>query len=88
MTIEEINILQDIVDIYEKEDIYPTLNDKQVRTIKKAIKALEKEDILDKIRAEIMKLQTYKMFVGENTVYNERDDVLEIIDKYRAESGE
>lgn len=41
MTREEINILQDIVDIYENEDMYPTLNDKQVRTIKKAIKALE-----------------------------------------------
>lgn len=37
---------------------------------------------LDKIIAEIMKLQTYKMFYGEDTVYNERDDVLAIIDKY------
>lgn len=47
MTIEEINILQDIVDIYEKEDIYPTLNDKQVRTIKKAIKVLGAESLTD-----------------------------------------
>ena len=43
MTREEINILQDIVDIYEKEDMYPLLKDKQIRTIKLAIKALEQE---------------------------------------------
>ena len=53
-----------------------------------AIKALEQESVLDKIRAEIMELQTYKMFEGENTVYSERDDILEIIDKYTAESEE
>ena len=43
MTREELNILQDIVDIYEKEDTYPLLNDKQVHTIKKAIKELEQK---------------------------------------------
>ena len=53
-----------------------------------AIKALEQESVLDKIRAEIMELQTYKMFEGENTVNSERDDILEIIDKYTAESEE
>lgn len=51
-----------------------------------AIKALEQEPVLGKIRAEITKLQTYKMFYGEDTVYVERDDVLEIIDRYKAES--
>jgi hypothetical protein len=45
-------------------------------------------EVLDKIRSEIAELQTYKMFVGEKTVYVERDDVLAIIDKYRAESEE
>lgn len=50
------------------------------------IKALEQEPVLDKIRAEIMKLQTYKMFGGEDTVYVEHEDVLAIIDKYKAES--
>lgn len=45
-------------------------------------------EVFDKIRAEITKLQTYKMFVGEDTVYVERDDVLKIIDKYKAESEE
>ena len=38
---------------------------------------------LEQIRAEIEKLQTYKMFIGEKTVYVERDDVLAIIDKYK-----
>jgi hypothetical protein len=46
----------------------------------------DKNEVLDEIRAEIEKLQTYKMFVGEKTVYVERDDVLAIIDKYRGES--
>jgi hypothetical protein len=41
---------------------------------------------LDDIRTEIEKLQTYKMFVGEDTVYIERSDVLAIIDKYKTES--
>ena len=31
---------------------------------------------------EIMKLQTYKMFPYEATVYVERDEVLKIFDKY------
>ena len=44
--------------------------------------------VLSKIRAEIEKLQTYKMFVGEKTVYVERDDVLAIIDKHKGESEE
>jgi hypothetical protein len=53
-----------------------------------AIRALEQETPLDKIKAEIMKLQTYKLFEGEKDVYVERDDVLKIIDKYKAESEE
>lgn len=36
------------------------------------------KDVLEKI----MKLQTYKMYEGENTVYVERDDVLQIFDNY------
>ena len=49
MTREEINILQDIVDIYEKEDMYPFLKDKEIRTIKLAIQALEQEPCEDAI---------------------------------------
>lgn len=46
----------------------------------------QREYLLNKMRAEIEKLQTYKMFIGEKTVYVERDDVLAIIDKHRGES--
>ena len=53
-----------------------------------AIQALEQHPILDKIRAEIKEVQTYKMFEGEDTVYVERKDVLAIIDKYKAERRE
>lgn len=46
----------------------------------------QETDILKKIRDEIMKLQTYKMFEGEKTVYIERNDVLKIIDGHKTES--
>jgi len=52
-----------------------------------AIRALEQETPLDKIKAEIMKLQTYKLFEGEKDVYVERDEVLKIFEKY-TEGGE
>lgn len=41
MLIDDMNTLQDIVDIYEKEDIYPLLKDKQVRAIKRIIEVLQ-----------------------------------------------
>ena len=44
-------------------------------------------DAFDKARAEIEKLQTYKMFVDEKTVYIDRDDVLAIIDKHISGKG-
>lgn len=47
----------------------------------------DKMQVLDNLRAEIMELQTYKLFNGEDTtVYVERNDLLEIIDKHRVES--
>lgn len=46
------------------------------------IEPLVQEPVLDKIRAEILNLQLYKMFEGEDTVYIERDKVLAIINKY------
>ena len=42
--------------------------------------------VLDNILDELMKLQTYKMFEGEDTVYVVREDILHIIDKYKLES--
>lgn len=55
---------------------------------KKIVGKMISADVLDEIRAEIMELQTYKMFEGENTIYSERDDVLAIIDKYKTGEGE
>lgn len=52
-----------------------------------AIKALEHEPVLDKIKAEIEELpNTY--YFGEFGAYTNRDDVKKIIDKYRSKSEE
>ena len=48
-----------------------------------AIKALEQEPVLDKIRAEIEGLTYYWCEVNPKSVI---DDALQIIDKYKAES--
>lgn len=66
---------------------------KQLAKLLKELRAYRKichkehVDAFDKVRAEIEKLQTYKMFIGEDTVYVERDDVLAIIDKYKEVRG-
>ena len=49
--------------------------------IDEAVKDL-KHDFIEAMRTDLMKLQTYKMFPYEETVYVERDDVMKIIDKY------
>ena len=46
----------------------------------------EHKTTLDKIKAELLSLQTYKLFEGETDVYVERDDVLRIFEKYTEES--
>ena len=46
----------------------------------------ENKDFIEAMRADIMKLQTYKLFEGEKDVYVERDEVLRIFEKYKAES--
>lgn len=46
-----------------------------------------KADLFNKIREEITKLQTYKMFTYEDTVYIKLDEALKIFDKYKPESG-
>lgn len=43
--------------------------------------------VLDNILAELMKLQTYKMFEGEDTVYVVREDISQIINKYKLGSN-
>ena len=45
-----------------------------------------KHDFIEAMRADIMKLQTYKLFEGEKDVYVERDEVMKIFEKYKAES--
>lgn len=59
---------------------------KKVKTIMNKAKKYGCNFHYEEIRAEIIKLQTYKMFVGEDTVYVERHDVLDILDKYKTES--
>lgn len=39
------------------------------------------------LQDEIMKLQTYKMFVGDDTVYINRDDVLEVLKQQPCEDA-
>ena len=73
-----------------KEEAIETLTSKDVHNSDKmleardmAIKSLEQEPILDKIRAEIAGLTYYWCEVNPKTVI---DDVLQIINKYKAES--
>ena len=49
--------------------------------IDEAVKDL-KHDFIEAMRTDLMKLQTYKMFPYEETVYVERDEVLKIFEKY------
>ncbi len=43
-----------------------------------------KQGFIEVMMSEIIKLQTYKMFPYEETVYVKRDEVLKIFDKYSA----
>ena len=83
MTNEEaIEILQtaDFPEDYTVEEIQQALD--------MAIKALEQEPVLDKIRAEIEKLEYLNIEDGSGGYdeYIEQYEVLKIIDKYKAES--
>lgn len=55
-------------------------------TARMAIKALEQESVLDKIRAEIKQLPYQRIF-GNVSNYSLLDTVVEIIDKYRGAAG-
>ena len=60
--------------------------------LKKCIEALKQEDVIDKIRAEIKKSSHGKWYIGRLDGKTEEvlllDEVLQIIDKYKAESEE
>ena len=58
-----------------------TLKEHIDEKIDEAVKDL-KHDFIEAMRAEIMELQTYKLFEGEEDVYIERDDVLKIFEKH------
>ncbi|MCR5466788.1 MAG: hypothetical protein K6F11_08155 [Lachnospiraceae bacterium] len=63
--------------------------DETGRKIREAVKAFEQESVLDKIRAEIMKLDDINPdYPMDMTVHISRYAVLQIIDKYKAESRE
>ena len=51
---------------------------------KRLCKALDNEDVLDKIRAEINQLPYQRIF-GKVSSYSLLDVVIEIIDKYKGE---
>lgn len=70
------------------KDLLDAIYDMQKKAIEDLPSIQPKTEVLDKIRTEIMKLQTYKMFEGEDEVYVGRDDVLAIISKYKPESEE
>lgn len=53
--------------------------------VKEAFKDI-KQGFIEAMISEIIKLQTYKMFPYEETVYVERDEVLRIFDKYTVKS--
>lgn len=53
--------------------------------VKEAVKDI-KQGFIDVMISEIIKLQTYKMFPYEETVYIKREEVLKIFDKYISES--
>ena len=52
-----------------------------------AIKVLKQEDILNKVRAEILKLDDINPdYPMDRTIHISRNEVLQIIDKYKTES--
>ena len=55
----------------------------------KYIKALKQEPVLDKIKAEIMKLDDINPdYPMDRTIHISRNEVIEIINKYKTESEE
>lgn len=69
-----------------REEIIQGLYRGDSRAIKEAIKALEQESIIDKIRDEIMDTGAYEQEVNGNTEFLKGINYcLGVIDKYKAE---
>lgn len=66
-------------------DTIPTIGE-QVDALEMAIKALEQEPILDKIKEEIKALSNANPSYWHSGYMLEREEVLDILDKYKAES--
>lgn len=70
-----------ILSVVELDD--RNVTDETIKAIRMAIKALEQQSILDKIRAEIKLLSNANPSYWHSGDMVDRDDVLEIIDNYR-----
>lgn len=81
MTKEEREEATDFLKGYLDEEVY---TEKCRNAHKMAIKALEQESILDKVKTEIESLERFEIR-GEKTSLVNVDRVLDIIDKYKAE---
>lgn len=69
-----------------REEIIQGLYRGDSRAIKEAIKALEQESIIDKIRDEIMDTGAYEQEVNGNTEFLKGINYcIGVIDKYKAE---
>ena len=108
MTREEredaIDIIQSILDKYEEDECLVTeitIGDEDIKAFKMAIKALEQEPVIDKIRAEIKAKIEEEEFARSIFRHEEKDtakaeqctgsimaynNVIRLIDKYKAES--
>ena len=89
MTREEreyaIDIIQSILDKYEEDECLVTeitIGDEDIKAFKMAIKALEQEPVLDKIRAEIIQ----SIQNGTLKIESGNEELFRIIDKYKGES--
>lgn len=83
---DAIDIIQSILDKYEEDECLVTeitIGDEDIKAFKMAIKALEQEPVLDKIRSEIEQ-DAFKDVNGSKYIFVNR--VNQIIDKYKAES--
>lgn len=84
---DAIDIIQSILDKYEEDECLVTeiaIGDEDIKAFNMAIKALEQEPILDKLRAEIDKI--YEREGSSFDCLNALDELKEFIDKYKSES--
>ena len=86
---EAIKCLKSLVEVRRKYGDMQTMKD-EIECLEMAIKALEQEPIIDKIRVEIEQLRLHKaeFLTNDNKVCIDSQAVLNIIDKYKQKSEE